>query len=284
LPNHLRHVDMDDLDFTRAARSEIYDPAVARACFESLGRPESFAEGSAIFSENEAADRMYFLLDGDVRLVRGRKSIDIVKAGEIFGELALITGQPRSAAAYARSACRTVSLDAGQFEQALQKTPEFALMLMSILINRLRLTAEITARTGKLGDQGAREAGRVFDKALLDDLAAALKRAPQSFPAHYPIMKEGEIGGFMYGVLSGSVAVSIRSKVVEIIGPGGAFGEMALVDQSPRAASAAAQTDASLLPINRNDFLLLVKSRPAFAVSLLRALAQRLHYMTSQHS
>jgi CRP-like cAMP-binding protein len=275
---------MDDLDFTRAARSEIYDPAVARACFETLGKPESFAEGVPIFGENAAADRMYLLLEGDVRLVRGRKSIDIVKAGEIFGELALITGQPRSAAAFARNACRTMSLDAAQFEQALKATPEFALMLMSILINRLRLTAEIAARTGRLGEQGARDAGRIFDKALLDELATALNRAPQSIPANYPIMKEGETGGFMYVVLSGSVAVSIRSRVVERVGPGGTFGEMALVDQSPRAASASALADTSLLPINRNDFLSLVRSQPAFAVSLLKALAGRLRFMTSQQS
>ncbi|MGH8629925.1 MAG: cyclic nucleotide-binding domain-containing protein, partial [Burkholderiales bacterium] len=81
---------MDDLDFTRPARSEIYDPAIARACFESLGKPETFAEGATIFDQNEAADRMYFLLEGDVRVVRGSRTIDIVKAGEIFGEMAVI--------------------------------------------------------------------------------------------------------------------------------------------------------------------------------------------------
>ena len=92
-------------------------------------------------------------------------------------------------------------------------------------------------------------------------------------------MKEGDGGVFMYVVLRGRVAISIQFTVVERVGPGGVFGEMALVDQSPRAASAAADTDCVLLAIDRNDFLGLVKGKPAFAVSLLQAVAERLRCM-----
>jgi CRP/FNR family cyclic AMP-dependent transcriptional regulator len=82
-------------------------------------------------------------------------------------------------------------------------------------------------------------------------------------------------------VFKGRVAISIQSTVVEKVGPGGVFGEMALVDQSPRAATAVAETPCVLLAINRNDFLSLVKSKPAFAVSMLKALTERLRHMTS---
>ena len=75
----------------------------------------------------------------------------------------------------------------------------------------------------------------------------------------------------MYVVLSGRVAISIKSKIVEWVGPGGVFGEMALVDQSPRAATATAETDCDLLSINRGDFLTMVKTNPDFVVSLLKA-------------
>jgi len=64
--------------------------------------------------------------------------------------------------------------------------------------------------------------------------------------------------------------------VVERVGPGGVFGEMALVDQSPRSANAAAEADCALLAINRNVFLNLVKSDPNFGNSLLSAMAERL--------
>lgn len=268
---------MDDLDFTQPARDPVYDPAIARTFFEPLGRAEDVPDGQAIFSQDQASDRMYLLLDGQVRLIRGAKTLDIINSGEIFGEMGVVTGRPRTATAAAKIACRALSIDAQQFAQAIQKTPEFALMLMGILINRLRLSVAILGRAGGLADNAAKTANSVFDKALVDELAnAAKQRSPQVFPANRTIMKEGETGVYMYVVLDGTVAVSIRSKLIERVGSGGVFGEMALLDQSPRAASAVAETDARLLSVNRNDFLSLVKTRPAFALALLRSLAERL--------
>jgi CRP-like cAMP-binding protein len=274
---------MEDLDFTTPARETLYDPAVARRCFESLGRPESLPAGQAFFAENQESDRMYLLLEGEIRVVRGGKPLDVIRPGEIFGEMAVITGERRTASAVAKSACRALSLDARQFERAIGEAPEFALMLIGILINRLRLMDAILARAGRRGEPGARDGSRVFDKALLDELEGALgQRSPQPFPAGRTIMKEGDKGGFMYVVVAGRVAISIRSDVVERIGPGGVFGEMALFDQSPRAASATAEADCSLLALNRGDFLALVKSKPSFGAALLGALARRLGQANAQ--
>ena len=272
---------MEDLDFTSPTREPLYDPTVARACFESLGQPENVPEGEPFFAEDQASDRMYLLAEGEVRLIRGGRPLDVIKPGEIFGEMAVITGQRRTASAVAKTACLAFSLDAGQFERAIEQKPEFALMLMDILVNRLRLVTALLERSGRLAGQG--DGGRVFDKALLESLSGALKqRTAQTYLAGRAVMKEGEKGGFMYVVLTGSVAVSIKSTVVARIGPGGVLGEMALLDQSPRTASAVAETDSSLLPINRGDFLSLVKTMPAFGVALLRALAQRVAQMNSR--
>ena len=274
---------MDELDFTsRPAKNAIYDPAVARACFESLGKVEIMSQAGQFFAENQNSDKMYLLIEGEVGLVRGKKVLDVVKAGEIFGEMAAISRMPRSATAAAKTACRALSLDTRQFQDAIQKTPEFVLMLMNILINRVRLTAALVSKN--LPETARAQERRVFDPVLLAELVDRLHHRP---PAHAHlnkvIMKEGEGGVFMYVVLEGRVSISIKGKVVDVIGPGGVFGEMALVDQSPRAATATCETDCELLSINRNDFLALVKSNPAFAVSLLKALADRLRYMTSHH-
>jgi CRP/FNR family transcriptional regulator, cyclic AMP receptor protein len=273
---------MEELDFTsRPARSAIYDPAVARACFERFGEVEVIPQTGQFFTENQGSDRMYLLVEGEVGLIRGRKMLDTVRAGEIFGEMAAISRLPRSATAAAKTACRALSLDAKQFQHAIQQAPEFALMLMNITINRLRLTAALVSRN--LAGAPDIQERRVFDGRLLDELAERLPHPPAHHPLNKVIMKEGEAGVFMYVVVAGRVAVSIKSRPVEFIGPGGVFGEMALVDRSPRAATAVAQTDCELLSINRNDFLGLVKTNPAFAVSLLRALADRLRFMTSHH-
>jgi CRP-like cAMP-binding protein len=277
---------MEDLDFTRRpTKSALYDPAVARICFESLGKVERVAQSMVFFTENQNSDRMYLLEEGEVSLTRGGKPIDVVKAGEIFGEMAAISRLPRSATAVARTACRVVSLDAKQFQRAIQKMPEFALMLMNILINRLRLTLTMLAMSKSLEASDGARTRRLFDDKLLQGLMVATQhRLPQHCPLNKVIMTEGEVGVFMYVVLSGRVAISIKSKIVEWVGPGGVFGEMALVDQSPRAATAIAETDCDLLSINRGDFLKMVKTNPVFVVSLLKAAADRLRDMTSRRA
>jgi len=273
-----------ELDFTQpAAQDEAYDPAVARKCFESFGKTENFAEMESLFVEGQTSDKMYLLVEGEVSLLRNKKTLDIVKPGEIFGEIAVITQQPRAASAMARRFCQVLVLDARQFQQALQTTPEFALMLMNIMNNRLRLTIALMKQTASLPSLDDRDELRVFDKKMMEELVAAFRaRPPQTFPAGRTIMKEGDAGVSMYIVIRGRVSVSIKATVVERVGPGGTFGEMALVDHASRAATAVADTECQLLTISRSDFLNLVKTKPGFAISLLKTIADRLRNMTAQ--
>jgi CRP-like cAMP-binding protein len=273
-----------ELDFTQpAAQDESYDPAVARKCFESFGKTENFAEMESFFLEGQPSAKMYLLVEGEVSLSRARKTMDIVKPGEIFGEIALITQQPRSATAIARKFCQALVLDAREFQQALQATPEFALMLMNIMNNRLRLTLALMKQTAGLPSFGDRDDLRVFDKGMMEDLVAAFRaKPPQTFPTGRVIMKECDAGVSMYVVIRGRVAVSIKGTVVERVGPGGTFGEMALIDQASRSATAVADGECQLLTISRSDFLNLVKTKTGFAISLLKTIADRLRTMTTQ--
>lgn len=278
----------EDPKFARPAQSKLYQPAVALAFFKSAGRPEKVAPGKPIFVENEAGAsavtegaRMYLLLDGEVVLSIKKKVIGTVGKGEVFGEMASITQLPRTATAVAKTACSVISLNDKQFQKALEKSPEFALMLMSIVISRLRET--ITKLTGALTDQDQWNKATVFDRKILADLLREMEdKPPANHHLNKVIMKEGDRGVFMYVVIEGVVAITIQNKVVEKVGPGGIFGEIALVDQSQRVATATAETDCTLLAINRNDFIDMVKSKPAFAMSLLKALSERLRFMTSK--
>ena len=273
---------MEDLDFTRPARSEVYKPDIARKFFEATGKLEVFNQGGTLFTEGQQGGKMYYLLEGDVGLLRGGKNIDIVKAGEIIGEMAVVSQMPRTATAVARTPCRAIALEAGQFKGAIQKMPEFALMLLNIIINRLRLTIAQLAVTRSLPEGEKSRESAVFEPVFLAQLQQQLDREPAHHPLNKVIMKEGEAGIFMYIVAEGRVAVSIKGKVVEKVGPGAVFGEMALVDQSPRAATATAETDCYLLTVNRNDFLALVKSRPEFGVTLLKSVAERMRHLTAR--
>jgi CRP-like cAMP-binding protein len=196
-----------------------------------------------------------------------------VKLGEIFGEMAAISESPRSATAVARSECRVIALDDKGFYSALQRKPEFALMLLGILITRLR---GLIARLSGVPASGEAKESRVFDKNTLASLQAGLgDQAMVRYERGKVIMVAGQTGALMYVVLEGRVEISIRGAVLERVGPGGVFGEMALIDQSPRSANAAAETDCALLAINRNVFLNLVKSDPMFGISLLSSMAER---------
>jgi CRP-like cAMP-binding protein len=269
---------------------QIYSPAVALEFFKSAGKPEKVAPGSSFFAENQKArpflfmrDKMYLLLDGEVDLVARRKVIGTVVKGQIFGEMASITHAPRSASAVAKTACRVIALDDKQFRSGLQKKPDFALMLMSIMIGRLRETiAKLAEQTTLRGDAVMKESV-VFDPKRLAELAEGLSSdVPVYYDCGKSIVQEGQTGLRMYAVLEGRVTVSIGGGVVERLGPGGVFGELALIEQSPRMASATAESDCSLLPINRTAFLLLVKTSPEFAGSLLGSLAERLRLLTSR--
>jgi CRP/FNR family cyclic AMP-dependent transcriptional regulator len=280
---------MDDLDFSKPGplkpppspkpQAPLYVPAIARAFFESAGKEETIAAGTVLFAENEKAsrlllkrDKMYLLLEGEVALSAKGKAIGPVKVGHIFGEMAAISDSARSATAVARSPCRVIALDDKQFYSALQKTPQFALMILGVMIQRLR--GMMASFSGV--PSGKPRQGRVFDKKLLASLEAELaNQARVLYQRGSVIMVAGQAATLMYVVVEGRVEISIRGAVVEHIGPGGVFGEMALVDQSPRSANATAGTDCALLAINRNVFLNLVKSDPMFGIALLSATAER---------
>jgi len=223
---------------------------------------------------------MYLLLEGEIGLMVGNRFFGVVKPGDLFGELAVIARLPRSATAMAKIDCRVMSLDEKQFHAALQKSPEFALMLMSIMVQRLR---QSLAKLGATAAGAPTERSDVLDKKTLAGLQSELARQePALYPAGRVIMSAGAAGAFMYVVLEGRVAITVGTSMVERVGPGGMFGEMALVDRATRAATATAETDCSLLAINRNDFLELVRAKPAFGASLLKSIALRMQQLASQ--
>jgi CRP-like cAMP-binding protein len=73
---------------------------------------------------------------------------------------------------------------------------------------------------------------------------------PLSVSADEAIYSEGEAPNSMYVVQSGEVELKVRGESLEVVGPDGFFGEMALPDQSRRTATAVAKTDCTIIPIS----------------------------------
>jgi CRP/FNR family transcriptional regulator, cyclic AMP receptor protein len=102
---------------------------------------------------------------------------------------------------------------------------------------------------------------------------------PARFAAGDVIFAKGDKGDTMYVVRNGEVAIERDGHVMETLGGGGIFGEMALIDGSPRSATVRAKTDCEVAPINEKTFLFLVHETPFFAIAVMRTLADRLRRM-----
>ncbi|HKW38250.1 MAG TPA: cyclic nucleotide-binding domain-containing protein [Burkholderiales bacterium] len=266
-----------------------YNTSIAMEFFRFAGKPKAFAKGKKIFAENQRGipfllmpNRMYLLLDGEVGIFAREKPVGTIRPGQIFGEMASIDQGPRTGTALARSACRVIALDDRQLRSALGRYPEFALMLMSVMISRLRESI------GRMGAESAGARTRWMQPAplrkdLIEDLGRVLgPEAHVSYDAGNTILREGQVGVLMYVVLKGKVAIRAGEALLETVVPGGIFGEMALVDRTPRLASAVAESNVKLLAINRAAFLNLVKHSRRFAASLLVAVSARARYAASR--
>ena len=92
------------------------------------------------------------------------------------------------------------------------------------------------------------------------------------------IFREGERGDEFFVVVRGKVEIRSGDRRLETLGPKGIFGEMALIDDSPRSATVVALTDVAVAPIKEKQFLFLVKHMPMFALMVMRVLAYRLRH------
>lgn len=261
----------------------LYNPQVALQFFKGGGQLEQVGGGKTFFAEGDKSsglfskgDRMFLLLEGDIGLMSKGQFVGNIRPGEIFGEMALLAKAPRAATAMAKVACKAISMGEKEFNAALQKTPEFALMMMAVMVNRLR--QNLARKGGVAAPSDVVERQSVFNKKELAALAEEI--TPVVATEGKVIMKAGDTGVFMYIVQEGNVAITMQDKVVERIGPGGVFGEMAMVDNSSRAANAVAQNACTLMMVKRDDFLALVKAKPEFGASILRTIAERIRALT----
>ncbi len=98
----------------------------------------------------------------------------------------------------------------------------------------------------------------------------------EDFQPGQTVFSEGEPGTVMYVVLQGEVELRINGAVIETLGPGEPFGEMALLEHAPRIATAIARTRCRLLAIPEKRFLFMVQQTPYFSIQIMRVMADRL--------
>jgi CRP/FNR family transcriptional regulator, cyclic AMP receptor protein len=93
------------------------------------------------------------------------------------------------------------------------------------------------------------------------------------------IFREGDAADDLFVIKSGQVRIQVGNKTVADLPADTIFGEMALIDNAPRSATATALTDVELVPVSEKQFLFLVSQTPNFALKVMRTLARRLRTM-----
>jgi CRP-like cAMP-binding protein len=119
----------------------------------------------------------------------------------------------------------------------------------------------------------------------IDRLAACI--VAKSVPRGTSICAKGDPGSSLFVICQGMVKISVPSAdghdaVLNLIGKGDVFGEIALLDGRPRTADVVAITDCELFAIERRDFLPLVKEEPEIAIKMIEILCAKLRRTTEQ--
>ncbi|MGB0387296.1 MAG: cyclic nucleotide-binding domain-containing protein [Ardenticatenaceae bacterium] len=116
---------------------------------------------------------------------------------------------------------------------------------------------------------------------LMVQLSGKVKK--KSLPKGTVLFQEGERGDALYIIKQGQIQVFVKNMhgqdvVLNQFGPGDSFGEMSLVDQQPRSASAVANSKVELFKLCKQDFLLLMNQNPAFALAIMRDISSKLRF------
>jgi CRP-like cAMP-binding protein len=100
------------------------------------------------------------------------------------------------------------------------------------------------------------------------------------------LVREGETGDELFILIEGTARVHRGGRVVDTLGPGDFFGELALLDPAPRNATVTATSELDLLAISRAQFDAVLVKAPAMTRSLLAGMARRLraHEVSAQES
>ena len=101
------------------------------------------------------------------------------------------------------------------------------------------------------------------------------------------IYSKGDPGNSLVAVVSGTVKISVssadgRSAILNLIGPGEIFGEVAVLDGQARTADCTANTNCEIFIIDRREFLPFVRSQPALAMKFIELLCARLRWTSDQ--
>lgn len=271
-----------------------------------------FEKGTVVFREGDLGELMYIIQSGGVEISQLQEGREVVLAllerGDFFGEMALVDQRPRSATVTTIQPTRLLPLSRSSFLERISQDPGVAFHLFKSLSRRVEQATHLL-RDKVEGDESLRlalECRReeiVSEESLscsegsgpmatseedslptgyvvqVDDLSID-REGSLTFEAGQTIFSEGDPGDALYIISEGSVEIFQDSAggkcVLARLGSRDIFGEIALLTEGPRTATAVATERTRLFPVKRTEFLHRVKDEPELALLILQVLIMRL--------
>jgi len=245
-------------------------PAQVRTLVAESFEPVSFPFGAVIVREGDEADAFYVLAAGSARVVKqgdhGEEvPLNVLRRGDSFGEMALLSETVRHATVRASSAVQALRLGKSVFAALIRSHPQVregfqALANERSLWNFFRVHSSFSQLSNE----------------ALGLLVSELERVEA--PAGEVVVREGDPPGSMYVIEQGRVRVYKHSDDAEnhlgFLRTGDFFGELSLFRNEPRAASAQAVSDCTLLRFPPDLFRRLLDEHPDFRLRLEQRMQQ----------
>lgn len=237
----------------------------------------AYMRGDNIFEANDAAQAAYMIEDGIVRVItasREGEHYEELQQGELLGQTALITGKPYPSTAFAVTDVNAWVLARNDYLNLIAEHPTLKLAFSRALAENLGVDEQAQAVERLM-------ALPLFADADRDALQAIAERlVMRHFPSGELIYAQGTPGDAIYVVESGRVKLvsdaATEAELLERVGPGQSFGEMALLTGRTRAEAAKAIDDTTLWVLYKTEYDDLIVQHPALSLALSRALSSKL--------
>ena len=259
-----------DRDILRDLLPDGFDDLAARLELHSLD------SGDVLIQQGDPGDSMYVLLRGRlaVRIENGDGSatkVDEVGPGGVVGELALLTGQPRTATVVALERSDLVRLSREAFEAIAVADADGMHAFMRRVLDRSR-----RSQVGQL----LTELFGTLDEGTMRELESRLSWLHLASGAQ--LFAQGDAGEDAFLVVNGRLRVATRDDsgcdvVVDEVGRGAAVGEEALLTGAARGVSVHAIRDTHLLRLTRATFDAMLDRHPRAMMQIARAAVTRLN-------
>ena len=277
---------------TRLQQSEFFqnwapeqlDQMLKQASYRSLAR------GELLFEHGDAGQEMFLILDGAIQ-VRFHDDngvfVDLatLQTGDTVGEMALIDSAPRSADAVAVANSELLCVNRDGFTAMLERSPGLISALLVGLSSMLRQSNEWRAEhtEGFTSITAEQAVHRVTYFRLLDQpsrLILADAGRELELAAGELLFEEGDTADSMFVILSGGIDIlgfddNGNEQVMSSLNVGDVFGEIALIDNAARSASARARETSRFFALDREVFLDLLSQTPPLLTQVLRGLSAK---------